>query len=1365
MTPETLFTAGTSGEAAPKGDAARQAIHALRGYEYQVLAATLALVDLEEDGRLYLEVAEDYATITEQALRVTQVKDTKGSGRVTLNHKDIKGAVHRFVQLVEQNPGRVVHLRYFTTSEIGREKCIGADFGGLPGLVYWRRAAAQAARTDLSPLREVLESPRFHEEVRQFCRSSNEESLRRNLLARIHWDCGQPDVGILRQELEARLIEKGKDLSSLSAPEARKLVATLAFAVLEKSTHPDVNRRLVTRADLYSAIDSVATSSVPTKLLIETLAQRVPGVPTLVSEGLEGHEAPAIAETNWLIEGSTLPALDKTIARSAVESTVAAALRDFGAGVLVGSSGLGKSILARTVVSRHSEEFHIVDFQGIGVSETRSRTEMVFSCLGGLRPPALILDNLNPVDPQVVLSLARVLEAGRRHQCEVVITCYQQPSPHVLGQLGLEEEGSVIVCPPFSQEDTIALVRLYGGDVQKWGRLAYLAGAGGHPQLTHAFVRGLASRGWPREAVDEVLNRGLSSPDIEVTRDEARRRAASLLSREARDLLYRLSITIGTFDRALALRIGAISPAVDRTGECIDQLVGAWIERSGEERLRVSPLASRFGPEMLGDAERQAIHKTIAVEMVRRGRGGADDLNVILAHAMAGKAEESLRAVAAAVLTAGSGTLEKLADLFYLRYAQTESPLYTDDESLSVLLRITQLKLVGAVGDADWIPRVVAALSEEIKSVSDEKSRSALEASGMATVFSTVGVGNYLDNWIRTLVEYVTSEGREEFAGVMGEMGNAVGGAPESLLFYIGSIDLTPVARLEHVMEELHEVDPQVRELLLTPMDPVFGDYALLVNRAWQIQEGRDDFDAEDAAVRYGRMARRTRAWGIRSLSLQCTRAQAVMLDEYLGDREGAIEVLLEAVSVLGDDQIISRTLGGIYHRHGQHDEAFQVFKGVADEVGGDSPIERAIALREAAISAGNCQEWEECAEWFGGAQGAAEKVDTDDMRVMAVGLMADSAVAALEGGDREGAILHLAGALDAVKRIEPDLSLAAAYCHRVVRHTVLWVKNRIEGSDLSVDGEATYMEVGACSNLMPAAGIEDLPLAELDYAWYLLAQAETILGANLGITATLGDRIEGEPVTMGEIFLRMEKTRSCIERLDAGGFADGFLEYLEARVYLAEKGAELRGIGEGCPTRGEVPAIDEGGCFSPSVNEFARKGILAYWIQSVSGGGTGAMEELRVALEARFSGTALGETVRASISDESTAESGEVSPLDKEVMSRIRQLSRVDHLPPGDFWTVGLRLFEWTWHSEFKSTLVRSLARWVRAGWERVLREESFRLLSPHASVPVVEEVLDAGANDEAFLAKILLASSEAVGAGLDESYRGKLHAIARGE
>ena len=70
----------------------------------------------------------------------------------------------------------------------------------------------------------------------------------------------------------------------------------------------------------------------------------------------------------------------------------------------------------------------------------------------------------------------------------------------------------------------------------------------------------------------------------------------------------------------------------------------------------------------------------------------------------------------------------------------------------------------------------------------------------------------------------------------------------------------------------------------------------MFVHGPWT-QQPREAFDAADAAMRYERMAKKTRNWGIRSLSLQWSVAQAIMLDEFQNNREGALAVLEEASS------------------------------------------------------------------------------------------------------------------------------------------------------------------------------------------------------------------------------------------------------------------------------------------------------------------------------------------------------------------------------------------------------------------------------------------------------------------------------------
>ena len=574
MNADNLFNAGTTTDIVPEGDKARQAVNSLRCYAYQALAAALAWIDIGENDRLYLEVAEDYTIIADQALRAVQVKDTKKSGSVTLNSESVRDAIAAFVDLAERNPDIQVNLRFFTSSEIGTEQVIADRPAGVAGLEYWRNVAAGA---DPTPLRTILESDKFPESVRVFSKDRDDEALRLDLIKRIHWDCGKPDFSTLRQELEDRLVVVGRDRFGLPSQEARQLVDQIVYRVLEKSIVNSIQDRVLTRADLYGVIDAATRYSIP-RSAVDNLTQFASGLPAPLGGSVGPGKSLSTTETGWLIDGATLPEPRGMIARVGVELAVADALGNFGAVVIVGSSGLGKTIVARAVAVSRVDAFFIVDCGNTDENETRSRLDIVFAHTGGLPSSVLILEDLNHLDDmQVILSLARVIEALRRRDREVLITCYQTPSLKALAAAGLNQ-GCIVNCPYFSEEEAHTLVLNYGGDPNKWGRLAHVSGAFDHPQLTHAFVTGMSARGWPVEEIGDIFSRGLSSDDTDAARNAARRSLVSALPEGTRNLLYRLSLTVGRFDRPLALTIGEIAAAsvsnrrmLGRAGRAMDR--------------------------------------------------------------------------------------------------------------------------------------------------------------------------------------------------------------------------------------------------------------------------------------------------------------------------------------------------------------------------------------------------------------------------------------------------------------------------------------------------------------------------------------------------------------------------------------------------------------------------------------------------------------------------------------------------------------------------------------------------------------------------------------------------------------------------
>ena len=247
------------------------------------------------------------------------------------------------------------------------------------------------------------------------------------------------------------------------------------------------------------------------------------------------------------------------IRRSNVESEVSNALRESGISVLIGASGLGKSIVARAVAGRNPRGFAIVDFRNADSEESRHRLDMLFARVGGLRSSVLIFDDMDCIDSQhVALPLSRVIDASRRHSCEVIFTCHRNPAWSVLAQAGFDQRCSVD-CPYFTEEEVCTLVASNGGDPGTWGRVAFLLGSGGHPQLTHAFVIGMKARGWPVEEIEGIIKKGLRSKDVAAAREAARRYLVSALP-EGRDsfsiaLASRAALSADHWRWRLAMRL------------------------------------------------------------------------------------------------------------------------------------------------------------------------------------------------------------------------------------------------------------------------------------------------------------------------------------------------------------------------------------------------------------------------------------------------------------------------------------------------------------------------------------------------------------------------------------------------------------------------------------------------------------------------------------------------------------------------------------------------------------------------------------------------------------------------------------------
>ena len=1016
--------------------------------------------------------------------------------------------------------------------------------------------------------------------------------------------------------------------------------------------------------------------------------------------GVLSGDSPAVIEARWLVDGAGLRDPDGMIHRSGVESEVSSALRGFGISVLIGASGLGKSIVARAVAGRNPRGFAVADFRNADSDESRHRLDMIFARIGGLRSSVLIFDDIDCIDSQqVAFHLARVIEASRRHNCEVILTCHRSPAWSVLAQAGVDRRCAVN-CLYFTEEETCTLVACNGGDPATWGRVAFLLGSGGHPQLTHAFVNGMMARGWPVEEIENIIKTGLRSKDIAAAREAARRYLVSALPEGTRQLLYRLSLTSGAFGRSLALAIGDVPAAVPQTGECLDQLVGPWIETVGEDRFRVSPLASDFGRQLLSPVEQKKVHGTFAVRLADNRTIDASDVDTMMMHSIAGRVPQILVGIAQSVLRANAHTLEMLAEHLYLfRFAKVDEPMYPEDPKTSWILKLAQFKLSAAAGDGKRVSDIVTALFRDVVRLPSED-RDSLEVLALLVVLCTVGIANYLDGWLPLLQRLKsTVEANGYLQTLTSEFQNNPGLNLFGGLFSIGIANLDSVRRLEYFINELDQLDESERELWLTPIDTSYSDYHEIISGPWaqQWRSDQERFDAADAATRYERMAVTTRSWRTRAVSLQCSVAQAVMLDEYQNDREGALRILQETTSRVGDDPILGRALANVYFRNGDHRSALDVYRSMAAQIPSNL-VERSFTLRKAAISAAKCGEWSRAQEWFLEAEAAAASVEGQDMAPMAAGLRADAAVATFEAGNKRQALTWLADAVRALSDIDPDDTLRAAYCHRVVRHSVLWILSHVGEGGGTIYGRAIDLEAGSCSNPEPPQTIREHPLGHIDVVWYMLAKAEVILGIDVGISETLDNRLESGSIPMMEIDLRTQMLTRALDDLDVGRLIVHFKRYVEGQLFLPnlyKQGVERFNVLN--PQRGEIPAVESKALSQSMGEQAARDAIFTFAICASIDRRSDAMTELGSTLEKLFPAGYPGKSILNHLKSEQTT----LSELDTWTLAVIRAVLRAEHIVPSLYWTSGVCFLTRTKDSRFKDMLTERLVAWQRLAWE----------------------------------------------------------------
>jgi len=1059
-----------------RGDEVRQAVDALRGYAYQLYVSGSAWLDLREKEQLYLEVAEDYATACSGALNAVQVKDTTATA--TINSEGVLDALDSFIALRESNETHEVHLRYLTTARLGLERSNEDRIGGEAVLSYWRKAASGG---EVAPLRARLLAASVSDRVRKFIEERDDEALRHEFLKRIQWECGAPPFEELRRDFLDRLVHFGS-VHGIPPSTAEKL----SGAVLERllTTCASRGSRRLSFTDLLRLAE--AHSKVPISIA---------ALDSLLGSARADAHISVTADAQFDLRADLRSASELQIPENVnkrkdlLERTVSEILASKIIWLAAGT-GFGKTILARMALKEIGGDWFTLslrDLRGAELLEVlrASRVRLPKSSRG------ILVDDFNASDERLsVQGLADLLAAAKRRDVAVIVTSYTSFSATVSGEIGLPIV--LLPVPELTETEIEEQITLYGGNPRTWGKYVRLSTGGGHPQLVRALVLGLARRDWPAEELKELSALLGKNADLEAVRRECRLRLLSELNEGPRQLLYRLSLYSGSITREFALRMAEVPPSVMEPGGSLDQLVGAWLETETATSFRVSPLVSNVGIAQLSEGTRRGLHGAIARWLVPRSPLDAHQVNAALAHALIGGETEVLSRAAFGVIAAGMSTHSKLAvPLFGLRMLRSDLAIFASDPHLSCLLRLAQCLLVAASDDTSEFAALWTALERETSAIENDEQRQSFWALTLGKTLFNPNCAELIPNTPELIVRFENLAAQKlDFTEVLEELAQANGTDVPSIGTFLCALQfegIKSISLLRRYFEGLNGLSSDDRKRLFdTKFARMFGRDTV-INRAWIAESNSKAIDVNKAPSDYEAIANILVNWGEMELATSAFAAQAVLLDEYKKNSEGALLVLAAAKRQFPEALDILRAETRIRFNTGEFDKALDIGRRVLDSPKLLDDISASYLVREVAISAAKLGRLKLAHDYFRQGYEQSARLGGADKYIlpMTIGLLADAAICSWKSGEKALAISEMSKAVEMLADLPFDESLRASHCHRVSRFVLLGFN--IEAHEGEWPRDVPYvLEPGMVSNPLPHTEIDEGPLAVYEYCWYM---------------------------------------------------------------------------------------------------------------------------------------------------------------------------------------------------------------------------------------------------------------------------------------
>lgn len=1091
-----------------KSNILRQAHDSIRGYVYQIWHTVYRWINLREDQLLFLECAEDIDVVGMDGAQAIQIKDTKEN--VTLRSDNVIDAINNFWELRCKNQNIPIVFHFITRSHIGHEK--DSFFGkNNSGIEIWQKCA-RSPRLVTRVKEFLLSNNKIDRGLKEFLRVNTNKEILKKLIMPIEWHTADVSVEFIIENIEKYLIYHGEP-RNIPANEAKAVKEYLFCEAFFKASEKEA--RHLDRArflEIFDAATNVTSSRASLNSLIRSNAINV-GVALTPSPN-----SSSMFEAASIIVKSPPPLFKDTVSRVDVIRKYSEALQKNGILVLSGSSGKGKSTLAKLLVQGSNDRWYWISLSGLNEHRLLSFLE-VLDRISTVDATVnhIVLDDINfsPENSHVIEQTLGILISKFIERNGHIIITSQTPFPIRLSQALSLPKDVFTASPGFSEKEITEFSLLLGCPNRKLalviGKIV-LSQTKGHPQLVHARLLSCKDKGWSKSAIESILK---NDDDIKEIKEYARTILGSSLDENHRELLFRLSIFCGYFRRDYGIGMGSFPPELHHPGLIFDRLKGPWIEIVENDYYQLSALLENAAMEVYLPEKVKLLRQRAIDAILETKKISLREAYNLFHLSWLCENYQSLTYTLVQLLHAPEHAWSSINTLFsYIIYPpfNRENGPVVQDILANFYFRAFQYRIASAL-DLNRAALIGESWNAETKNAKSFAQQASLRCILICTIVSHFKIKynfDYLLGLLSELIDIKNDPKDGHLIDILGQeivnsnqLAHAGPDIIDNLFVFVGA-RVKNADDLLSLCESLGRIDGEHFEALigLFGRDDNFSAY--LINVCWMNEVDEKTHNWDHCIYVFNRVRDIAQTNNLQSLRNASIRGLSIIYDEYLYRPDEALQIIEQYNN--GESHrscILEDARAVILFRKENYCDALKIWNIILPiwkNISMQGPIIM-HALRRAAISASNLGLWNKVSPYYLDAYNVTETENT----ILRLGLLADMAFALWKAGEIEKAIEAFRDILTDLYKVPNLIENTSAFAlHKMVGHTLLWIKRQV--AEEYLPGEIVEPIPGMCSNQDRHKDITQLPTSHISYSWMHLFWIELYSNSKTNLCQTMLD-------------------------------------------------------------------------------------------------------------------------------------------------------------------------------------------------------------------------------------------------------------------